>query len=88
MLLQSPEATQLLVCGGGACNTHLMRRLAARLSWLDVQTTAERGLPVDQVEAVAFAWLAQACIKRRPGNIPAATGAAGSRVLGAIYPAE
>ena len=88
VLLQSPEATQLLVCGGGACNTHLMRRLAARLSWLDVQTTAERGLPVDQVEAVAFAWLAQACIKRRPGNIPAATGAAGSRVLGAIYPAE
>jgi len=88
VLLQSPEATRLLVCGGGACNTHLMRRLAARLSWLDVQTTAERGLPVDQVEAVAFAWLAQACVKRRPGNIPAATGAAGSRVLGAIYPAE
>ncbi|MFM9914417.1 MAG: anhydro-N-acetylmuramic acid kinase [Rhizobacter sp.] len=86
-LRQASAATRLLVCGGGAYNVHLMRRLAVRLSWLDVETTARYGLPVDQVEAVAFAWLAQACVHRRSGNVPAATGAAGDRVLGAIYPA-
>lgn len=86
-LSQAPEASRLLVCGGGACNAHLMRRLAARLPWLTVETTAQHGLPVDQVEAAAFAWLARACVHRRPGNIPAATGAAGGRVLGALYPA-
>lgn len=84
---EAPQATRMLVCGGGACNAHLMQRLAARLPWLAVETTSQYGLPVDQVEAVAFAWLARACVHRRPGNVPAATGAAGSRVLGALYPA-
>ncbi|MBK5207572.1 MAG: anhydro-N-acetylmuramic acid kinase, partial [Polaromonas sp.] len=39
------------------------------------------------VEAAAFAWLARQAIRRRPGNLPSVTGAAGPRVLGAIYPA-
>jgi anhydro-N-acetylmuramic acid kinase len=39
------------------------------------------------VEALAFAWLAQAALARQPGNMPAVTGARGPRVLGAIYPA-
>jgi len=38
------------------------------------------------VEAIAFAWLARQCTLRLPGNVPAVTGAAGQRVLGAIYP--
>ena len=41
----------------------------------------------DQVEACAFAWLARAFVEREPGNLPAVTGAAGPRVLGALYPA-
>lgn len=86
-LRYAPQATRLLVCGGGACNTHLMHRLAARLPGLAVETTAQHGLPVDQVEAVAFAWLARAWTQRRSGNLPAATGASGERVLGALYPA-
>ena len=36
-----------------------------------------RGLPADQVEAAAFAWLARAFVERHAGNVPAATGAAG-----------
>jgi anhydro-N-acetylmuramic acid kinase len=44
------------------------------------------GVPVDQVEALAFAWLARETLAGRPGNIPAVTGARGPRVLGAIYP--
>jgi anhydro-N-acetylmuramic acid kinase len=47
-----------------------------------------RGLPPDQVEAAAFAWLARARVERAPGNVATATGAAGPRVLGALYPAR
>jgi len=41
----------------------------------------------DQVEALAFAWLARRFMRREAGNLPAATGARGPRVLGALYPA-
>jgi anhydro-N-acetylmuramic acid kinase len=45
------------------------------------------GLPVMQVEAAAFAWLAHQTLRGEPANLPKATGAQGARVLGAIYPA-
>ena len=77
----------LIVCGGGAYNRQLMARLAARLPGWRVQSSAQHGLPPLQVEATAFAWLAQRCLQRLPGNLAAVTGAAGARVLGAIYPA-
>ncbi|MBC7831924.1 MAG: anhydro-N-acetylmuramic acid kinase, partial [Hyphomicrobium sp.] len=47
-----------------------------------------RGLAPDLVEACAFAWLARAFVLRRPGNIATVTGAAGPRILGALYPAR
>ena len=80
-------AALLAVCGGGAHNTHLMQALAAQLPGVRVTTTAELGLPVEQVEAVAFAWLAHRLCERRPGNLPSVTGASGPRLLGALYPA-
>ena len=82
----APDASELLVCGGGALNAHLMARLAALLPGRSVEPTDARGLPAMQVEAAAFAWLAQAHCERRPGNLPSVTGAAGGRVLGALYP--
>jgi anhydro-N-acetylmuramic acid kinase len=81
------DTSLLLVCGGGAHNGHLMQGLAAHLPSLRVSTTADLGLPVDQVEGVAFAWLAQRFAARLPGNVVAVTGARGERVLGALYPA-
>jgi len=88
-LQRHASATSLLMaCGGGAHNQHLMRGLAAQLPRLRVTTTAEFGLPVDQVEGAAFAWLAQCFVERRPGNIVAVTGARGARVLGALHPAQ
>ena len=81
--------TELLVCGGGAFNAHLMARLAARVSpGTRVQSTAAAGMPPDQVEAMAFAWLACAHIAGLPGNLPAVTGAKGPRVLGAYHPSR
>lgn len=84
----APATTQLAVCGGGAFNDALMARLAALLPGLQVHSTAALGVPPDQVEALAFAWLAQAFVEGRPGNVPAVTGAAGPRRLGALYPAR
>ena len=80
-------ATTLIVCGGGARNTALLQRLSALLSGLRVDVSDDHGLPAQQVEAAAFAWLAQRCIDGLPGNLAAVTGARGPRVLGAIYPA-
>lgn len=79
-------ARTLLVCGGGALNGHLMRRLQAALPGMTVASTATRGLPPLQVEACAFAWLAQALHESRPANAPSVTGARGHRMLGAWYP--
>lgn len=83
----APAARELLVCGGGALNEHLMHRLAALLPHCGVFRTDARGLPATQVEAAAFAWLGCAHCERRAANIPAVTGASGPRVLGALYPA-
>ncbi|MDM0043015.1 anhydro-N-acetylmuramic acid kinase [Variovorax dokdonensis] len=81
------NAVELIVCGGGAFNKHLLSRIAAHRSGVQVLTSSERGLPPTQVEAAAFAWLARATIRRESGNLPSVTGARGPRVLGAIYPA-
>ena len=80
-------ARELLVCGGGALNDHLMRRLSAGLPGVQVMPSDARGLPASQVEACAFAWLARAFDRRECANLPSVTGARGPRVLGALYPA-
>ena len=82
------EAQTLYVCGGGAYNKALMAALTHTLTGTRVETTAVLGFPPEQVEAAAFAWLAWAHKHRVPGNVPTVTGAKGSRVLGALYPAR
>ena len=80
------RATEVLVCGGGARNATLMRALAHELVGCAVAPTSERGVAVDHVEALAFAWLAREALAGRPGNLANVTGARGPRVLGAVYP--
>ena len=81
------QTAALLVCGGGAHNGTLMRRLQALLPTAQVSSTDSQGVPADWVEAMAFAWLAHCCLEGIPANRPSVTGARGLRVLGAIYPA-
>lgn len=79
------EPGDLFLCGGGAYNTALWHRLASRLpNWVMASTSA-LGLAPGWVEATAFAWLARQRVERRPGNLPAVTGAKGERVLGGLY---
>lgn len=84
---QAPDARELYVCGGGVANRELMRALTAGLPGVRVADTGALGMPPQQVEAMAFAWLAHAHVAGVPGNLPEATGARGGRVLGAWYPA-
>lgn len=87
-LLQAQGDTrEMLVCGGGAHNATLMRRLQELLPDCRVASTATRGVPPNWVEAMAFAWLAHCCLERIAANRPSVSGARGPRVLGAIYPA-
>jgi len=79
-------AQEVLVCGGGAKNADLMRRVAVELPGMKVATTDSVGVAGDHVEALAFAWLAREAVAGRPGNLPAVTGASGPRVLGAVHP--
>ncbi|SLK14865.1 anhydro-N-acetylmuramic acid kinase [Enterobacter sp. NFR05] len=79
---------RLLVCGGGSRNPLLMARLSALLPGTEVTTTDEAGISGDDMEALAFAWLAWRTLAGLPGNLPSVTGASQASVLGAIYPAN
>jgi anhydro-N-acetylmuramic acid kinase len=85
------NAHAVYVCGGGAFNTHLMLQLQQALSTCNVaarlHSTQELGIAPNQVEALAFAWLAQRHVTHQAGNLPSVTGARGLRILGALYPA-
>ncbi len=85
------DVRAVYVCGGGARNPVLMKGIqdaleASGVRGVPVLTTEALGVPPHQVEPLAFAWLAMRCVAREPGNLGAVTGAAGERVLGAIYP--
>lgn len=85
------DARRVFVCGGGAHNRHLLMQLRQALQSMRVQavveTTDALGVLPGQVEALAFAWLAQRFCARRPGSLTAVTGARAPRILGALYPA-
>ena len=81
-----PHTQRVIACGGGVHNPLLMAALGAAMPGSVVESSAMHGLDPDFVEAMAFAWLARETLAGRPGNLPAVTGAAGPRVLGAIYP--
>ncbi len=75
---------RLLLCGGGAYNTELRQRLQAAAPHQHVQTTATLGLAPEQVEAVAFAWLAHRRVYGRVNNRPEVTGSERPLCLGAL----
>lgn len=87
----APDAKMVVVCGGGAYNPYLMQMLGRALGLhgvvAQVESTEALGIAPNHVEALAFAWLAQRFDLRLPGNLPGVTGAAGQRILGALYPA-
>ena len=86
-----PDVERLIICGGGANNTALISLLRTKAIdmmgyQLAVDLSSAHGVRPQWVEGLAFAWLAWAHINKRPANVPAVTGAAGPRILGAYYP--
>jgi len=87
-VMLSGGCERLLVCGGGGRNRHLISRLTAQLPGTEVSSTDKAGISGDDMEALAFAWLAWRTISGLPGNLPSVTGAREASVLGAIFPAN
>ncbi len=79
---------ELLVCGGGAQNPLLMERLQASLPDWNVMPTDAKGVDSNNMEAMAFAWLAYRRIHNLPSNLPDVTGASRAVSLGVLYSAH
>jgi anhydro-N-acetylmuramic acid kinase len=73
---------EVFVSGGGTHNATLMRMLRKAMDPIPVMLTTEMGLDVDAKEAIAFAVMAYETAHSRPSNVPMATGAKKSVVLG------
>jgi len=77
---------EVILCGGGAHNTTLVRMLHEQLDGVRIRSTDEFGISVDAKEAVSFAILAYATIHGVANNIPSVTGASEPVVLGKVVP--
>ena len=80
------HAADVLVCGGGARNAALMSELQQYLP-CPIHQTDIAGIGTQDVEALAFAWLAWAHQQGLAVGNPSVTGARGARILGATWPA-
>lgn len=81
------DIDEIYICGGGAANGDLMRRIRSGIGSTHLGTTTELGCDPAWVEAVAFAWLAFRRLEGLVGNVTQATGASGERILGGVYTA-
>ena len=76
---------RLLVSGGGAHNVFLMRRIAAALPEVVVESTARHGVEPDWAEGLLFAWLARERLNGRIQDTTDITGANQPELLGEIH---
>src|SRR5882762_10154072 len=81
------DSAEVVISGGGAKNPALVERLAAKVQPRAVVLFDQLFFNGEAKEAVAFAFLGHQTVLGRPGNLPAATGARGPRILGHITPA-
>ncbi len=79
-------AADLIVAGGGVHNPEILKYLAAFLPEVEIASSAAYGINPDAKEAIAFAVLAHETWRRRPSNLPSATGARRPVLLGCITP--
>ncbi|MDP6923604.1 MAG: anhydro-N-acetylmuramic acid kinase [Candidatus Scalindua sp.] len=80
----SHKITEVVVSGGGVCNPVLLQFLKDYLVDISIRKVDEFGIPSGAKEALSFAILANETVSGSPGNVPSATGAKESVVLGKI----
>jgi anhydro-N-acetylmuramic acid kinase len=78
------SSVDLIVSGGGVHNPRIMGMLAGYLPGVAISTSTDHGIGADAKEAIAFAVLAHETWRRRPSNLPSATGARHAAILGSI----
>lgn len=80
------KVSEVILGGGGAENKAIVGMLRNRLpSEIKLLKHEDLGINSKAKEAIAFALLAYACIKRIPANVPSVTGANRAVILGKIY---
>jgi len=84
---QVPDCSCVIVCGGGVHNKVMMEQLEQKLGSIPLGTSQAYGIDPEQVESVAFAWLARQTLNGDYGNLATVTGARHRVILGGIYPA-
>jgi anhydro-N-acetylmuramic acid kinase len=77
---------RVLLSGGGTRNGLLWHQLAQHLDGAPLERTDHHGVPADARKAMTFGILAALTVDGVPANVPSATGAAGSRLLGSLTP--
>jgi len=80
------RSADLIISGGGVHNSQIMAHLAGFLPAASISTSTDHGIDADAKEAIAFAVLAHETYRRRPANLPCATGARRAVILGSITP--
>ena len=85
--LPAGREDELVISGGGARNPVLVVQLAARVRPRPVLPFDQLFFDGDAKEALVFAFLGHLTLAGQAGNLPAATGARGPRVLGHVTPA-
>ena len=75
---------ELIISGGGAKNSELVRLLKNYLSGIEVKPINNFGITVDSKEAVLFAVLANECIASNSANMRSVTGGKKDVILGKV----
>jgi anhydro-N-acetylmuramic acid kinase len=77
---------RVLLSGGGVRNGLLWHLLEQQLTGIPLARTDDAGVPGNLRKALSFGLLAALTVDGVPANVPSATGAAGSRLLGSLTP--
>jgi anhydro-N-acetylmuramic acid kinase len=85
-LPESQPPQYVLLSGGGVRNGFLLHLLEQQLAGMPISKTDRLGIASDARKALGFGLLAALTVDGVPANLPAATGAAGSRLLGSVTP--
>jgi anhydro-N-acetylmuramic acid kinase len=77
---------RVLLSGGGVRNGLLWHLLEQQLSGMTLEKTDHVGVSADVRKPLAFGMLAALTLDGVPANLPSATGATGTRLLGSLTP--
>jgi anhydro-N-acetylmuramic acid kinase len=83
-ILPRTRVRQLIAAGGGTKNPLIMAQLQAGLQGIEIVPSSAFGIGEEAKEAFAFAILAYEAYHGRTNNLPSATGAKHSAVLGKL----